>query len=390
MTTAGQVELSARPPEFCDPHRSPVVDDTGTLNVFSYEHVEQVLVEPVFSSYGIAELDYSRIHPASGGLWMADGERHDDMRAIGAAPFREPQLGKLAPGIRGIAERLLDDAVARGGNRIDIVADYARPLHLGVICLLLGIPRTNAELLDTWVRRAAEPTAVYAIPPEPEEVGFLADLIDQRRRHPQEGLLLDALLARQAEGHLVAGRCLSDEDLIGHLAMLVHAGWEATAAIANLILFAEEFGLLAHLAGDEKLLVGTIEEVLRLCPPFARAQRQASADTELGGHRVKAGQWVNGWLTAANRDPTRFANPDTFDPTRFDARRLPNHLSFGRGPRLCLGAPLARLELQIGVRALVTRLPGLRREPTKPLQRTLGIMDALEALPCTFDAQAVD
>lgn len=91
-----------------------------------------------------------------------------------------------------------------------------------------------------------------------------------------------------------------------------------------------------------------------------------------------------GWLTAANRDPSRFPDPNRFDPGRFAASRLPHHLSFGRGPRLCLGAPLARLELQIGAQALLTALPGLRRDPTKPLRWTLGVNDALTALDCTY------
>jgi cytochrome P450 len=382
---AAPLELSPRPAEFWDPHRPAFVDPTGILNVFSYEHVQRVLADPVFSSYGIDELDYRRIHPASGGLWMADGQRHHDMRTVGAGPFREPQLSQWAPGIRGIAEDLLA-AIAGDGNRIDIVADYARPLHLGVICLLLGIPATHAERLDAWVRRSAEPTAVSAVPPEPDEVRFLAELLDQRRRRPEQGLV-DALLAHQAEGYLVDGRRLSDEDLIGHLAMLIHAGWEAPAATANLIVFAEDAGVLDQLPGDQRLLASTLEETLRWYSPFPCAQRQARAAAELGGLRVDAGQWVYGWLTAANRDPSRFADPDRFDPGRFDGRRLPHHLSFGRGPRLCLGAPLARLELQIGAQVLLARLPGLRRDRTTALRWTLGINDALTALECTYQAR---
>ncbi|HEX5882182.1 MAG TPA: hypothetical protein VF468_28280 [Actinomycetota bacterium] len=288
MTRADPLELSSRPPEFWDPHRPPVVDEHGILHVFSYDHVERVLVDPVFSSSGITALDYHRIHPASGGLWMADGRRRQDMRTIGAAPFRQPQLGAWAPGICDIAEDLLAATLARDGNRIDLVADYARPLHLGVICLLLGIPTSHAGLLDTWVRRAAEATNVAAVPPEPEEVSFLAELLDRRRQHPQHGLV-DALLALQTGGYLVEGRRLRDEDLIGHLAMLVHAGWEAPAAIANLIVFAEDVGLLDRLPDDPQLLAGTIEEILRSAPPFPAANARPSPTPSSAGTRSALG-----------------------------------------------------------------------------------------------------
>jgi cytochrome P450 len=213
-------------------------------------------------------------------------------------------------------------------------------------------------------------------------VRFFEELIAQRRRSPQAGLV-DELLAAQAAGHLVDGRPMTDWDLIGYFAMLLAAGVDTTStSIGNALLFLTEFGHWERLRADPSLIPNAVEETLRWYPGFPGVRRYVLADTELGGHRLSAGQWATGWLTSANRDPRQFPDPDVFD-----IHRRPNrHLTLGVGRHHCLGAPLARLELRILLEEAVRRLPGLRRDPAASLRRRVWLVDPVEEAHFTFDA----
>jgi cytochrome P450 len=379
--------LPGRPAEFWDPQTRPGYDETGAVNVFGYQDVLRVLTdaEAFSADYGITDADAPEVHPESLGLWMAGGRRHRDLRALVEDPFRRQRLEAFRPSIRAVADQLLDAVVAKADGRIDIVTDFARPFHLRVTCLILGLDPAHTPMFDRWIMRSAASAAVDAVAPEPEETDFWFRLLHERRADPQDGLV-DRLIAAQQHGYVVGDRPMTDWDLLGYFAMLLAAGYETASAISNAILDADTVGLLEQLSTDPTLLDGVAEETLRWYPPFPTIRRRVIADTELGAQVVKAGEpatptWVVGWLTAANRDPTRFPNPNRYIP-----RRSPNpHLSFGHGRRHCLGAPLARLELTIALQALLERLPGLRRDRTLRLERVYGIVDPLLALPCHFD-----
>jgi cytochrome P450 len=386
MPMARHAELPARSAEFWDPRTPPGYDSAQTFNVFSYREVRRVLTdEEAFSAdYGITDQDAPNVHPEDLGLWMAGGLRHGHLRALVEDPFRRQQLEPLGPRVAALAHELLDAAIGRG-DRIDVVVDFARPLHLRTTCLLLGLDPVHVPLFDRWILRSAASTAVNAIAPEPEESAFWLRLIAERRAHPQHGLV-DQLIAAQQDGYVVGDRLMTDWDLVGYLAMFIASGYETAAAIANAALFFLEFGLFDQLRSDPALLAAAVEETLRWYSPFSNARRQALADTELAGQTVKAGTWVVAWLIAANRDPGRFPDPD---PNRFAPGRAPNpHLAFGYGRRHCLGAALARLELTTALGVLLERLPGLRVDPSEPLTRTYGIVDALDGLVCTFEPPA--
>jgi cytochrome P450 len=380
--------LPTRPAEFWDPQTLPGYDEAGTFNVFGYQDVLRVLTdaEAFSADYGITDAAAPAVHPESLGLWMAGGRRHRDLRALVEDPFRRQRLQPFAPTIRAVADQLLDAVVARADGRIDIVTDFARPFHLRVTCLILGLDPAHTPMFDRWILRSAASAAVDAVAPEPEETDFWFRLLHERRADPQDGLV-DRLIAAQQQGYVVGDRPMTDWDLLGYFAMLLAAGYETASAISNAILDADTVGLLDELRTDRTVLDGVAEETLRWYPPFPTIRRRVIADTELGAQHIKAGSpatptWVVGWLTAANRDPTRFPTPNRYHP-----RRSPNpHLSFGHGRRHCLGAPLARLELTIALQALLERLPGLRRDRTRRLERSYGIVDPLLALPCIFAA----
>jgi cytochrome P450 len=383
MTMASPAELPARPAKFWDPHTPPEYDETGTFHVFGFPDVLRVLTdaEAMSGDYGITDAEAPAVHPEMLGLWMAGGKRHEDLRAAVADPFRRQRLDWLGPRIEGLADELLDAAVARGDRRIDLVGEFARPVHLRTTCLILGLDPAHAPVFDNWIMKSAASSAVDAVPPEPEETEFLRALIGERRAHPQQGLV-DELIAAQQAGYVVGDRPMTEWDLIGYFAMLLAAGYETASAIANAVLFADAFGVLEQLYADPTLLRGAVEETLRYYPPFPNSRRQVVARTELGGHILEPGSWVVGWLTSANRDPDRFP-----DPNRYDVRRPRGpHLAFGWGSRHCLGAPLARLEMTVALRTLLGRLAGLRRDRAQPLERVYGIVDPLTALHCTFDA----
>jgi cytochrome P450 family 109 len=381
MAVANLQELPARPGVW-DPSKPPHLDETGAHNVYAYDQVERVLTAGAFSAdYGISPEDYPYVNPMMIGLWTADDPRHADLRAAVKEPFHRGRTAALRPQLRRLADNLLDAVVdPRRGGKVELLGDVIKPYHLQANCKLLGLDTRHAPMFDGWITSAAEAMAVNKIEPDPEQAEFWFALIEGRREHPQTGLV-DDLIGAQRAGYKVAGQPMSDWDLVGYCGMLLAAGYETISGIANTLLFAEWFGLLDALYADPSLLPGAIEEALRFYPPFPTTRRMAVAQADFDGYTVNPGEWVVGWITAANRDPDRFPDPD-----RYDIRRAPNpHLSFGWGSRHCLGAPLARLEMLIGLEAILQRLPVLRRDRSRPLQRTYGIVDPLVALPCRFE-----
>ncbi|MCF3176321.1 cytochrome P450 [Streptomyces sioyaensis] len=390
MTTAtdahGDVaqRLPARADAFWDP-RTPVHFDErlDTWHVFSRADVLRVLneKESFSAGYGLSDEDRLRSHPSLAGMWAAEGARHDDLRTVVAEPFRRTVLERLAREVRDIVSALLDDVVAAGAGRIEVVGALADALPSQVICRLLGLDLSYAERMRTWVEEMSQAaSATNELPPQPDLVRFFQELIDTRRAAPRSGLVDDLIAAQQA-GHTVDGRAMSERDLIGYFAMLLSAGVDTTAtSIGNAFLFLTEYGCWERLGRNPELVPHAIEETLRWYPAFPGVRRHVLADTEFAGQPVRAGQWVTGWLTSANREPDKFPEPD-----RFDICRRPNpHLSLGHGRHHCLGAPLARLELRILVEEATARLPGLRRDAARPLSRREWIVDPLEQLHMTF------
>jgi cytochrome P450 len=380
MAVASHSGLPARPGVW-DPTRAPHTDETGAHNLYAYDQVMRVLTdgEAFSADYGIRPEDYPGVNPMMIGLWMAGDPRHQDLRKAVAEPFHRGRTEELRQQLRRLVDGLIDQVLARGDGQVELVGDVSKPYHLQATCRLLGLDPSRAPTFDRWITSAAEAMAVDAVQPDPEQADFWLELIQERRAAPQTGLV-DDLIAAQAAGYRIAGQPMSEWDLVGYFGMLLAAGYETISGIANTIVFAEASGDLDALCANHLLLEGAIEESLRFYPPFPMTRRMAIADVDLGGYRVRPEEWVVGWISAANRDPKRFPDPDIFD-----VRRSPNpHLSFGWGSRHCLGAPMARLEMLVGLEAIVERLPGLRRDRSQALERTYGIVDPLVALPCTF------
>ena len=291
---------------------------------------------------------------------------HTRLRGAVNRAFVSRQIDRLAPAIEALAESLIDGFAPRG--EADLLADFATPLAVGVISALIGAPPEGAPRLLDWSHKMV---AVYRLAPSRAEedaaaqaardfAAFVRALIEERRRRPQADLI----------SQLTAAGALSDEELTTSVVLLLNAGHEATVHGLGLAVKA----LLDHglrQAPDE----AGVEELLRFESPLHLFTRYALEDVELSGLRLKQGDQIGLLLGAANRDPAMFKDPD-----RLDLNRTPNpHVAFGAGVHFCVGAPLARREMRIGLAALFSRLPGLAlSEP--PRWRDAWHFHGLEAL----------
>jgi cytochrome P450 len=293
-----------------------------------------------------------------------------------------PDHTRLRGQIEEAVEELLDRVPADG--TLELIGDVAYPLLVLVICALLGVPPQDRGDFRAWSSAVAE--GLDAITnPQPEPIGranagaealgdYFRGLIAERRARPRDDLVSDLIAARDGADRL------SEEELLGTVVLLFGAGHETTVnLIGNGAL-----ALLTHpeqterLRAEPVLLPGAIEELLRFDSPVQRTVRTATEDVPVGGRTVRAGERVMALLGAANRDPHRFADPDRLDVARSDAQ---HHVSFGGGIHYCLGAPLARLEAQIAIGALLRRLPDARLVDAQPTWRPTLVLRGLTRLP---------
>jgi cytochrome P450 len=285
-----------------------------------------------------------------------------------ASAFTPRRVESLRERIQELVDGMIDAVLARGDGRIELVGDLAFPLPAIVISEMAGFPVEYKDRFRDWTWRinqfffrsgSVDPShgddANQAIV---EARGWIHPLLEERRHEPREDLL-SALVAAEYEG----GR-LTEAELLSTAITLFLGGHETTTGLIALGMNAlvRHPDQLALLRERPDLVDGAVEEMLRFDAPFQMNLRLVTEDVELGGQTLRAGDLVRQALGSANRDPERFEEPDSF----LVARPPKRHLSFGLGPHFCIGAPLARLQAQIAVAALVRRLPGLRLDPAAP------------------------
>ena len=299
---------------------------------------------------------------------------HSRLRGLVNRSFLSRQVERLRPAITSLSNGLIDRFEAKG--EAEIIADFATPIPVIVICDLLGVPSDMARQLLSWSHdmvamyqarrdRATEDQAVKATV---EFSDFMRGYIAKRRKDPREDLLSELIRAEQE------GQKLSEDELVTTAILLLNAGHEATVhAIGNAVKMLLELGIRDGISD------GHVEEALRFDAPLHLFTRYALEDIEYGGIKLRKGEEVGLMLGAANRDPARFVDPDRFEPTR-----EPNpHVSFGAGIHFCVGAPLARLEMQVALPTLFRRLPKLALAET-PQYRNAYHFHGLMALKVTF------
>jgi cytochrome P450 len=331
-----------------------------------HDDVRTVLSDPRFSRAATLEADLPRAEPElanspemAANITNLDQPEHGRLRSLIASAFTARRIERLRPFVEDTAQRLVTDMI-RAGSPADLVKALCEPLPVAVICELLGVPmegraifRSGIEAVVSNATVAAEArvAAVQAI------TTYMAELIDERRRAPggpRDDLLGALVAARDADGSR-----LSEAELNMLGVTLLVAGHETTLnMIGNMVVtLLSDRTRWDHLLAGPDRVPAAVEEMLRVIPsgPYSGLARVALEDVELTGGTVRAGEAVLVSAEAANRDPEVYDDPETL---RLD-REPANILTFGYGAHRCVGAVLARMQMQIALHSLITRVPTL-------------------------------
>ncbi|WP_406156388.1 cytochrome P450 [Streptomyces canus] len=353
-------------------HRIAGPDGTPAWIVTRYDDVRAALADPRLSldkRYATAGTykGFSLPPALDANLLTMDPPDHTRIRRLVGRAFTPRRIEQLRGPIRRTADGLLDALGSHGTT--DLIASYAAPLPITVICDLLGIPDEHRLDFRVWTDTLVAPDPAAGPAAAKEAVvamlGFFTRLLADKRREPADDLLSDLIAVRDE------GDRLSEDELMSLAFLILFAGYENTVQLignAVLALF-QHPGQLAALREDPARLPTATEEFLRYEGPALLAIRRFPVeDVTVGGVTVPAGETV--WVSpsAANRDPDRFPDPDRLDL----ARDASGHLALGHGIHYCLGAPLARAETEIALAALLERFPDLAlAEPTPKWRNSL-------------------
>ena len=309
-----------------------------------------------------------------------DPPEHTVYRRMLNPYFSRERMAALEEPLRRFAGEMIDELLAAG--RGDFATAFSHPFPTRALCLLLAAPDDDWHLINDWSYRVDE-VGGQSPPGSPERIAvgeelrpYMAALIEERRRKPGDDVV--SCLVR-GDPELPA---LDDDMLVGIVMMFISAGHNTTtSAIGNAVLrLARDPELQSRLRDDPELVPAFAEEVVRIDAPQQAMRRIATADTELGGRQIAAGDFV--WLVfgSANLDPSAIERP-----TDFDLSRTPNrHVGFGRGIHQCIGAPLARLEVRVALEELLARTSSFRVDGavTRPGWPRLGV----DRLPLVLEA----
>jgi cytochrome P450 len=290
-------------------------------------------------------------------MLMKNPPDHMRLRRLVSRAFTPHVIETLRPRIEQLTDLLLDNM--EGQSSSELISEFAFPLPVLVIAELLGVPANDRDIFRDWARAMvgaldlqSDRTEMDAADAAGEECeAYLANLVAKRRTTPKDDLL-SLMVAAEDDGQR-----LTEDELLANAMLLLLAGHETTVnLIGNGVLsLLRNPGQAARLRNGEVTLASTIEELLRYESPVQLTVRRAAEDTCVAGATIPAGGHVVLLLGAINRDPEFFASPDQLDVGRADN----DHLAFGDGSHICLGASLARLEGQIAVSSLVKRFPDM-------------------------------
>jgi cytochrome P450 len=361
--------------------RAELPDGRIVWLVTGYENVRQMIIDQRFSralavAPGQARPGFEMF--AAGSINGMDPPGHTRLRKLVASAFTARRVEALRPRVASIVSELID-AMAGRPQPADLVAAFSLPLPAQVICEMLGVPAEDLGqfhawsdiIIGDWQRDSDEiMTALAAL------YGYFGTLIEIKRARPADDLMSALIAARDEDDRL------SEYELTVMCCTLLIGGHETTANQINLslLLLFDHPGEVTKLRADPGLIPAAVEELLRCTrlgglPPA----RVTTEDVQLGGITIPAGEQVMPMYSTANRDRSVFTDPDRFDVTRDAA----SHLAFGAGVHHCLGAQLARVELQEAFRGLIGRLPGLRLAvPASDLEFKPGMaIHSLRELP---------
>ncbi|GAU67574.1 cytochrome P450 [Streptomyces sp. NBRC 110611] len=358
-------------------------DGTPAWLVTRYADVRRILTDPRFSSRltaarpEVAETEHGALISQS--LVGMDAPEHTRIRRLVSRAFSARRVEGMRPTVAALVEERLD-ALETLPRPVDLVRHFATPIPNAVICGMLGVPaadhddfqKWSAALID-WLRDERERNAATVA-----LKAYFTELIAAKRAEPGDDLMTELIAARDE------GDKLSESELIAQCVGLLSAGNDTTASLITMFLVTllrrpEE---IERLRTDPDAIPRAVEELLRFVPLVmsgASGPRLTTEEVELSGVTIPAGKLVLPALAAANRDPLAFPDPERLDLTRTDNQ----HLGFGAGIHYCLGAQLARVQLQEALKGLLHRMPALRLAvPGSALRMKPGsAISSLESLP---------
>jgi cytochrome P450 len=365
--------------------RAELPDGRIVWLVSGHENVRQMIIDQRFSralavAPGYAQPGFEMF--AAGSINGMDPPEHTRLRKLVASAFTARRVEALRPRVASIVSELIDAMIDRP-QPADLVAGFSLPLPARVICEMLGVPAADIEQFHAWSdavmgdwQRDADEIMTALV----ELYGYFGRLIEIKRAQPTSDMMSALIAARDDADRL------SEEELNVMCCTLLIGGHETTANQINLalLLLFDNPCELTKLRADPGLIPGAVEELLRYTRLGGLAPtRVTKEDVEIGGVTIPAGEQVIPLFATANRDSSVFSDPDRLDVTRDAA----SHLAFGAGVHHCLGAQLARVELQEAFRGLIGRLSGLRLAvPASELQFKPGMaIHSLRELPVLWD-----
>ncbi|MGO9385667.1 MAG: cytochrome P450 [Mycobacterium sp.] len=334
--------------------------------------------DPIFSSRSYEQI----IEPVFGrSLLQMDGKEHARKRALVTPYFRGKGLEAWQGVIMRNAMAILGDATAGAaehlasrfepGQTVDIVDEFCNYLPVYVITEMLGLPRDDYPRFKQWYTAHTNFIGAFGTDPEIDRIGraataelweYLTPIIAERRASPGSDLISTLVTAE------VEGETFDDIEVKTHVTQLLNAGSETTGkALASMIaIVLGQRELFDEICEDRSKITAAISETLRYIPPSQMNSRQVTEDIELHGQHIPAGSLVVLMIGSANRDEARFDHADQFDPRRSDLEHekvfnnTGEHFAFGGGRHFCLGAMLARSEIDVGMNLLLDRFPNMR------------------------------
>src|SRR4051794_39497778 len=349
-------------------HEVTLADGHPAWLVVGHEQARAALNDPRLSKDMHAALAHSDEVVAEGlpgpalarHMLAVDPPDHTRLRQMAMPAFTRRRVAGLEAGVRSIVEHLLDGLAARGDpdRPVDLVAGFAFPLPFTVISQLLGVLERDRADLGSWFRTLLTPYAgprppTAAVTASRRIVDYLTALLELKRAVPGEDLVTDLVVAADRDG------ALTEQEMLSTIFQLVVAGHDTTTSLIG----NGTVALLRHpeqrdaLVADPDLVPGAIEECLRFDAPVPHSTfRYTTEEVRIGDVVIPPYAQVIVSLAAANRDPARYCDAESFDIRRPDG----GHLALGHGIHFCLGAPLARMEARIAFAALHSRFPAMR------------------------------
>ena len=371
--------------------------------VTGYDEASAALLDPRFSVEAFKMMTEEQLaqlpetaeefRPLRRSVLSVDPPDHSRLRKLVQKNFTAGEIEKLRPRIREIADNLLDTAIAAAEERgetapnrtMELISQFSYPLPMTVIAEMLGVPEADRDDVRRWSenllssQRAAAEQQEETLRNLRAFIAYLRELFAEKRGKPQDDLITAMVQAEED------GDKLDEDELLSMVFILIVAGHITTvnliaSGVYALLTNPEQ---LAKLKADRSLIKNAVEETLRYYGPAeTTTARWATEEIELGGVAIQRGEALIAGLGAADRDPERFVNPEAFDIERGDAGR---HMAFGKGIHVCLGAPLARVEGQVALEAILDKMPDLALGVTaEEIAWQASFLRSLTALPVRF------